>query len=78
MTAELIDTEVQRILQEGYQDALRLIREHRDSLDALARALLEHETLDEQEIIRVTGIRPVPRSPDLPLPMPVAAFSGAS
>src|SRR5436305_4019912 len=77
-TAETIDAEVRRILQEGYQEALQVIQEHRASLDALARALLEHETLDEQEIIRVTGIRPAPRSPDLPLPLPVAAFTGAS
>jgi cell division protease FtsH len=76
-TAELIDAEVQRILQTCYEDGVRIIHEQRASLDALARALLEHETLDEQEIIRVTGIRPV-RHEDEPLPMPVAAFTGAS
>jgi len=36
---------------------------------------LERETLDEQEIIKVTGIRPAPRSQEAPLAsMPVAAF----
>jgi cell division protease FtsH len=73
-TAQLIDAEVQRILQTCYQEAVDLISKHRDSLDALARALLEQETLDEQEIIRVTGIHPAPRSEEIP--MPVAAFSG--
>jgi cell division protease FtsH len=77
-TAELIDAEVQRILQSSYEEAVRIIREQRESLDALARALLEHETLDEQEIIRVTGIHPAPRHQEAPLPMPVAAFTGAS
>jgi cell division protease FtsH len=77
-TAELIDAEVQRILQGCYEDAVRIIREQRSSLDALAQALLENETLDEQEIIRVTGIRPAPRREESPLPMPVAAFTGAS
>jgi cell division protease FtsH len=76
-TAELIDAEVQRILQGCYENAVRLIRDHREALDSLARALLEHETLDEQEIIRVTGIHPAPRSESEPLPMPVAAFTGA-
>jgi cell division protease FtsH len=76
-TAETIDAEVQRILQSCYEDAVRIIREQRPALDALARALLEQETLDEQEIIRVTGIRPV-RHQDEPLPIPVAAFTGTS
>ena len=34
---------------------------HRDALDRLARALLEHETLDEQEILRVTQLQPAPK-----------------
>jgi cell division protease FtsH len=55
-----------------------LLHEQRDALDRLARALLERETLDEQEIIKVTGIRPAPRSAEAPVAaMPAAAFSGA-
>src|SRR5438067_8363023 len=77
-TAEVVDGEVERILQECYADGVRLLREQRDSLDRLARALLERETLDEQEIIKVTGIRPAPRSAEAPVAaMPAAAFSGA-
>jgi cell division protease FtsH len=74
-TAEVIDAEVERILQECYADGVRLITDNREALDKLARALLERETLDEQEIIRVSGIRPAPRSPDTPLAVvPAAAF----
>ena len=40
-----------------------------------ARALLERETLDEQEIIKVTGIRPAPRGEETAMPLPAAAFS---
>jgi cell division protease FtsH len=36
------------------------LTQHRDSLDALASALLARESLDEREIIEVTGLRPVP------------------
>jgi hypothetical protein len=36
--------------------------------------LLEHETLDEQEILRITGLRPAARPGVLQLPMPLAAF----
>jgi cell division protease FtsH len=76
-TAKVVDDEVERILQECYVEGLRLIREHREALDRLARALLEHETLDEQEIIKTTGIRPAPHTLDAPLAVmpPVAAFS---
>src|SRR5205823_6222264 len=61
-TAKVVDDEVERILQECYAEGVRLLREHRDALDRLAQALLEHETLDEQEILRVTQLPPAPRS----------------
>jgi cell division protease FtsH len=77
-TAQLIDAEVQRILQECYAEGLRLLRAHRDALDRLAVALLERETLDEQEIIRVTGIQPAPRAPEVMAPVAAAAFSEVS
>jgi cell division protease FtsH len=75
-TAQIVDAEVERILQECYAEGVRLIREHRTELDQLARALLERETLDEQEIIRVTGIKPAPRSKEAPLAtVPAAALT---
>jgi cell division protease FtsH len=61
-TAALIDAEVRRILQEHYDEAVRLLGEHRGELDALAEALLEHETLEEEQILVVTGLR---RPPEL-------------
>ncbi|WP_334190859.1 ATP-dependent zinc metalloprotease FtsH [Noviherbaspirillum sp.] len=59
-TARLIDLEVQRIINESHRDATLLLQEHRRELDALVRALLERETLDEQEILAVTGLPPAP------------------
>src|SRR5205807_7853020 len=53
-TARLIDSEVRRVLDESYAEAVRLLRQRRRELDALANALLEHETLDAEEISRVT------------------------
>jgi len=55
-TATEIDAEVQRMLQEAYDEAVRLLSEHRDVLDRLSRALLEHETLDETEVLAVTKL----------------------
>ena len=59
-TAERIDAEVHRIIDESHAEARRLLTEHRKSLDALASALLERETLNEEEILEVTGLPPAP------------------
>lgn len=59
-TAEAIDAEVRRIIGECHDEARRLLTEHRRELDALAKALLERETLDEEAILQVTGLPPAP------------------
>jgi len=55
-TAELIDAEVRRIVDDSHQEADRLLAEHRGKLDALAKALLDAESLNEREIHAATGI----------------------
>ena len=55
-TLELVDVEVRRIVDECYDEALEQLRANRDRLDRLARALLEHETLDEADAYRIAGI----------------------
>jgi cell division protease FtsH len=55
-TARVIDVEVQRIISESYAEAVRLLGAHRGSLEKLANALLERETLDEHEILEVAGL----------------------
>jgi cell division protease FtsH len=62
-TARIIYAEVQRIIKECYDEASRLLGVHRGALETLANALLERETLDEQEILEVTGL---PAAPALP------------
>ena len=59
-TARRIDAEVSRIIKESHQQAKTLLTLHREQLDALVRALLARETLDEQEILEVTGLPPAP------------------
>ena len=51
---------MQRIIDESYDQATALLGKHRQQLDALVKALLERETLDEQEILAVTGLPPAP------------------
>ncbi|MFJ5723983.1 ATP-dependent zinc metalloprotease FtsH [Streptomyces sp. NPDC093149] len=55
-TLDAVDGEMRRIVDECYEAACRLLRENRDRLDALAAALLEHETLDEAAAYRAAGI----------------------
>lgn len=59
-TAKAIDAEVLRIIGESHDEAKRLLTTHRNSLDALAQALVTRETLNEQEILEVTGLPPAP------------------
>jgi cell division protease FtsH len=59
-TARTVDDEVRRIIAESHDEARRLLGEHRRELDALAEALLARETLDEEEVLRVTGLSRAP------------------
>jgi cell division protease FtsH len=49
-TARVIDEEVERILRQEESRARRVLRLHRRGLDAVARMLLERETLDGAEV----------------------------
>jgi cell division protease FtsH len=49
-TAEEIDREVRRLLDDAYQTAKQALIANRDHLDAIAKALLEYETLDASQI----------------------------
>jgi cell division protease FtsH len=52
-TARVIDEEVERILREEEDRARKVLGEHRAGLEAVARSLLEHETLDGAEVGRL-------------------------
>jgi cell division protease FtsH len=52
-TARVIDEEVERILREQEDKARDTLREHRGGLDLVARALLEKETIDGEEVGRL-------------------------
>ncbi|MCE9623801.1 MAG: ATP-dependent zinc metalloprotease FtsH [Actinomycetia bacterium] len=52
-TAKMIDTEISGLLHRQEQRALDVLGKHRKALDAVALALLEHETVDGAEIARL-------------------------
>ena len=76
-TAEAIDAEMLKIIGESHDEAKRLLGEHRKQLDALAEALLARETLNEQEILEVTGLPPAPALETGMLPVPDAGSRSA-
>jgi cell division protease FtsH len=52
-TAEEIDDEVRRLVTEAYEGSKKLLQENYDLLDALAKRLLEKETIEGHEIDRL-------------------------
>ena len=61
-TRRLRDEEQQHLADEALRMATRLIREHRDKLDAFAFALLRSEVLERNEIERIMAGTPRPTS----------------
>jgi cell division protease FtsH len=59
-TARIIDAEVSKIIKESHEEAKSLLIKHRNQLDSLAEALMEQETLDEQQILNATGLKAAP------------------
>jgi cell division protease FtsH len=55
-TQRLVDGEVRRIVDEAHQEVRKLLEQNRDKLDSLANALLEHETLDEEDAYAAAGV----------------------
>lgn len=67
-TANIIDEEVKRIANEGMQQAKEIIEAHREQHKVIAEALLEHETLDEKQILSLykTGKMPAENEDGFP------------
>src|ERR1700694_5611268 len=66
-TAEQIDQEVRKLLDDAYQLAQETLKEHTDKLEFIAKALLEYETLDGSQIKEIVEhgrlINPPPGPP---------------
>ncbi|MDQ6774576.1 MAG: ATP-dependent zinc metalloprotease FtsH [Candidatus Dormibacteraeota bacterium] len=74
-TAAVIDQEVKRIADECLAEATALLGANRPKLDALAEALLREESLDEDQILEVTGMPRPPEEGRARLPAAVTATS---
>ncbi|MFN8827017.1 MAG: ATP-dependent zinc metalloprotease FtsH [Planctomycetota bacterium] len=84
-TLELLDEEVKRLVDEQYAAATKLLQDNRPKLDAVAQALLKHETISGDEVAAVMRgddldeyrqaqqrlQQPAPKRPEPPpLPLP--------
>ena len=68
-TARVIDEEVERILRQQEDRCRAILLENRNGLDLVARALLEHETIDGAEVTRLIELArtgPTPGSTGTP------------
>ncbi len=69
--AEEIDGEVRRMITEAYERARSILITYRDKLDAIARKLIEVETLDSTEFERLFPSPNGQKPKSTPLPLPV-------
>jgi cell division protease FtsH len=68
--AREIDDEVRRIIEDGHELALRVLREHIDDLHRISQILIERETIDSDQFERLLAGEPessvFPEEPDVP------------
>jgi cell division protease FtsH len=59
-TAQRVDAEVERLLEEAHQQARTVLTEHRNALDRLAQALLQEEVLEREQVLSlIAAAQPV-------------------
>jgi cell division protease FtsH len=76
-TAELIDSEVKRLVVSGYDRAKQILTDHAAELESVAQALLEYETLTGDEIRAAIAGEPILR-PDAADKLPPLGAGGVS
>jgi cell division protease FtsH len=59
-TAQMVDDEVKRLIDEAYARATEILSQNRELLDRIAAALLERETIDREDLDRLVKDMPLP------------------
>lgn len=65
-TAELIDKEISKLIEEQYQRAVRILEENKDKLTELANVLLEKEVIFKDNLEKIFGERPFEKPEEAP------------
>ncbi|HEV8198034.1 MAG TPA: ATP-dependent zinc metalloprotease FtsH [Gemmatimonadales bacterium] len=76
--AQMVDSEVKRIVDESYERARGILSQNRELLDRFSLALLERETLDRDEMSLLNRGEPLPPRAAPPPPLPPPSKTGAS
>jgi cell division protease FtsH len=58
VTQQLVDEEVRHLIETAHEQVTALMSANRSKLDALAQALLEQETLEQDEAYAAAGVQP--------------------
>lgn len=74
-TASMIDSEVRDLTAKGYNNAISIVAQYEDKFDAIAQALLEHETLDEKQILSLFETGKMPETKEVASDDDVAPMS---
>ena len=74
-TSQLVDQEIKRFLDEAHTRARTLIEGHKDLLERIARALLDRETVDREEIRLIAEGKELPPL-QVPEPQPLVPATG--
>lgn len=80
-TAQMIDAEVKRLIDEAYTHAKEMLEKNRKTVEAIAKGLLEYETLSAShihEIIEFGEIKNPPTNTLKPPPLPPEPVDSAS
>lgn len=57
-TAEVIDKEISKLIESAYQEAIKILNEHREGLTQLAEKLIEKEVIFSEDLEHIFGKRP--------------------
>ncbi len=77
-TAEEIDGEVKRLIEEAHETAKRVLSEHRAAFEELAQLLLEREVIFSEDVERILGPRTAGVNPNAIIGSDAAADAGGS
>ena len=66
-TARLIDDEIQRLVTEAHESALKILKDKKDDWEHLAQALIEYETLSGDEIKAILRGEEILKNNDVPV-----------
>jgi cell division protease FtsH len=72
-TAQLVDSEVSRVIKEAYMRATQVLQENMELLHTVAAALLDRETLTGDEVAALARGETLPPRPTSPPPSPALA-----